>query len=104
EGAQVGEWRTMVEAVDVHTVGLGGDSQVDLNSKGRSLSSLLSSSLLLVIGPQRVVPLCLLASEHPGIVDELRRQVGTRQRESLAGQFVLAQRRTTHALSDRDQD
>jgi N-methylhydantoinase A/oxoprolinase/acetone carboxylase beta subunit len=104
EGAQVGEWRTMVEAVDVHTVGLGGDSQVGLNSKGRSLSSLLSSSLLLVIGPQRVVPLCLLASEHPGIVDELRRQVGTRQRESLAGQFVLAQRRTTHALSDRDQD
>jgi N-methylhydantoinase A/oxoprolinase/acetone carboxylase beta subunit len=104
EGAQVGEWRTMVEAVDVHTVGLGGDSQVDLNSKGRSLSSLLSSSLLIVIGPQRVVPLCLLASEHPGIVDELRRQVGTRQRESLAGQFVLAQRRTTYTLSDRDQD
>ncbi len=28
EGAQVGRWRTMVEAVDVHTVGLGGDSQV----------------------------------------------------------------------------
>jgi N-methylhydantoinase A/oxoprolinase/acetone carboxylase beta subunit len=93
EGAQVGEWRTMVEAVDVHTVGLGGDSQVHLNSKGR-----------LVIGPRRVVPLCLLASEHPRVVDELQRQVGTRQRESLAGQFVLAQRRTTHALSDRDQD
>ncbi|MFB0537993.1 MAG: hydantoinase/oxoprolinase N-terminal domain-containing protein, partial [Anaerolineae bacterium] len=96
EGAQVGEWRTMVEAVDVHTVGLGGDSQVCLNSKGSSLS--------LVIGPRRVVPLCLLASEHPGVVDELRRQVGTRQRESLAGQFVLAQRRTTHALSDGDQE
>ena len=27
EGARVGEWQTMVEAVDVHTVGLGGDSQ-----------------------------------------------------------------------------
>ena len=90
EGAQVGEWRTMVEAVDVHTVGLGGDSQVCLNSKGSSLS--------LVIGPRRVVPLCLLASEHPGVVDELRRQVGTRRRESLAGQFVLAQHRTAHAL------
>ena len=93
EGAQVGEWRTMVEAVDVHTVGLGGDSQVYLNSEGQ-----------LVIGPRRVVPLCLLASEHSGVVDELRRQVRTRQRESLAGQFVLAQRRTTHALSDRDRD
>jgi N-methylhydantoinase A/oxoprolinase/acetone carboxylase beta subunit len=104
EGAQVGQWRTMVEAVDVHTVGLGGDSQVHLNSKGRSLSSSLSGSLLLVIGPRRVVPLCLLASEHPEVVEELRRQVGTRQRGSLAGQFVLAQRRTTHALSDRDYD
>jgi len=108
EGAQVGQWWTMVEAVDVHTVGLGGDSQVYLNSKGHPLSSplsgSLSGSLLLVIGPRRVVPLCLLASEHPGVVGELRRQVGTRQREGLAGQFVLAQRRTTHALSDRDQD
>ncbi len=110
QGAQVGQWRTMVEAVDVHTVGLGGDSQVYLNSKGSSPSSLssspssLSSSLLFVIGPRRVVPLCLLASEHPGVVDELRRQVGTRWRESLAGLFLLAQRRATHALSDRDQD
>jgi N-methylhydantoinase A/oxoprolinase/acetone carboxylase beta subunit len=93
EGARVGGWRTMVEAVDVHTVGLGGDSQVYVSSEGR-----------LGIGPRRVVPLCLLASEHPWVVDELRRQVGTRQRGSLAGQFVLAQRRTTRALSDRDQD
>jgi N-methylhydantoinase A/oxoprolinase/acetone carboxylase beta subunit len=93
EGARVGEWRTMVEAVDVHTVGLGGDSQVHLNREGQ-----------LVIGPRRVVPLCLLASEHPGVVDELRRQAGTRQRKSLSAQFVLAQRRTTHALLDRDQD
>jgi N-methylhydantoinase A/oxoprolinase/acetone carboxylase beta subunit len=93
EGAWVGEWQTMVEAVDVHTVGLGGDSQVYLNREGR-----------LVIGPRRVVPLCLLASEHPGVVDELRRQVGMRHRKSLSGQFVLAQGRTTHALLDRDQD
>ncbi len=93
QGAQVGKWRTMVEAADVHTVGLGGDSQVRLNSKGR-----------LVIGPRRVVPLCLLASAHPGVVDELRRQMGTRQRESLAGQFVLAQHRAPHALSDRERD
>jgi N-methylhydantoinase A/oxoprolinase/acetone carboxylase beta subunit len=93
EGAQVGEWRTMVEAGDVHTVGLGGDSQVYLNNEGR-----------LIIGPRRVVPLCLLASEHPGVIDELQRQMGTRQREGLSGQFVLVQRRTAHALSDRDRD
>jgi N-methylhydantoinase A/oxoprolinase/acetone carboxylase beta subunit len=90
-GAQVGEWRTMVEAVDVRTVGLGGDSQVHLDGGSG-----------LVIGPQRVVPLCLLASEHPEVVDELRRQVATRQRGSLAGQFVLTQRRMAHALSGED--
>jgi N-methylhydantoinase A/oxoprolinase/acetone carboxylase beta subunit len=50
EGARVGGWRTMVEAVDVHTTGLGGDSQVRLDGNGR-----------LRIGPRRVVPLCLLA-------------------------------------------
>jgi N-methylhydantoinase A/oxoprolinase/acetone carboxylase beta subunit len=91
EGAQVGEWRTMVEAADVHTVGLGGDSHVRLDKGGR-----------LVIGPRRVVPLCLLASEHPTILDELRRQVTSRQRRRLAGQFILAQRRMTRATSDDD--
>jgi len=93
EGAQVGQWRTMVEAVDIHTVGLGGDSHVRLSREGQ-----------LVIGPRRVVPLCLLASEHPKILGELRRQVMTRQRESLAGQFVLAHRRPANALSEQDQD
>jgi len=80
EGAQVGGWRTMIKAVDVHTVGLGGDSHVRLDGQGR-----------LAIGPRRVVPLCLLASEHPRIVGELRRQVRARLREGLVGQFVLAQ-------------
>ncbi len=91
EGAQVGKWRTMVEAVDVHTVGLGGDSLVCLDSEGH-----------LVIGPRRVVPLCVLASEHAGVVDELRRQMGTRRRQHLAGQFVLAQQRTARTLSNED--
>ncbi|MGD2206869.1 MAG: hydantoinase/oxoprolinase family protein, partial [Anaerolineae bacterium] len=37
EGAQVGRWRTMVEAVDVHTVGLGGDSHVRLTDRRKLL-------------------------------------------------------------------
>ncbi|MDY6875293.1 MAG: hydantoinase/oxoprolinase family protein [Chloroflexota bacterium] len=91
EGAQVGEWQTMIKAADVHTVGLGGDSHVQLDKGGH-----------LIIGPRRVVPLCLLASEHPTILDELRRQVTSRQRKSLAGQFVLAQCRMTRTTSDDD--
>jgi len=92
EGAQVGRWRTLVEAVDAHTIGLGGDSLVCLDSESQ-----------MVIGPRRVVPLCMLASTHPGVVDELRRQMGTRQRQGLAGQFVLAQRQKAPGLSGEDQ-
>jgi N-methylhydantoinase A/oxoprolinase/acetone carboxylase beta subunit len=86
-GAQVGHWRTMVEAVDVQTAGLGGDSQVSIDKEGR-----------LAVGPRRVVPLCLLASEHPELLDELRRQVAAGGRDRLAGEFVLSQRRANVAL------
>ena len=73
EGAQVAGWRTMVEAVDVHTVGLGGDSQVRVDGK-------LGPDWL-TIGPRRVVPLCLLASAvsgGPGRSGAVRRQCHTR--------------------------
>ena len=98
EGAQVGRWRTMIEAADVHTVGLGGDSHVRLDGNP------LPGSAGLAIGPRRVVPLCLLAAEHPGIVDELGWQVTTPGREGLKGQFVLARRQAAAALSERDSD
>jgi N-methylhydantoinase A/oxoprolinase/acetone carboxylase beta subunit len=91
EGAQVGEWRTMVEAVDVHTVGLGGDSEVWLDRDRR-----------LMIGPRRVVPLCLLASQYPTVVDELQRQTALHGPDGLAGQFVLEQRKPTHTLEEAD--
>ena len=60
-GARVGGWRTMIQAVDVHTTGLGGDSHVRLGPERE-----------LLIGPQRAIPLCLLASDHPHILPVLR--------------------------------
>jgi N-methylhydantoinase A/oxoprolinase/acetone carboxylase beta subunit len=98
EGAQVGGWRTMVEAADVHTVGLGGDSHVRLDGHSSPASDGLA------IGPRRVVPLCLLASQYPEVVDELQRQWIAQQRLGLSGQFVLAQRRGLPALSGGDRD
>jgi N-methylhydantoinase A/oxoprolinase/acetone carboxylase beta subunit len=89
EGAQVGRWRTMVEAVDVHTVGLGGDSHVRLSPERRVL-----------IGPQRVVPLSLLAHQHPEIVDELRSQATVPPREDVAVQFLLARREAARPLDE----
>jgi N-methylhydantoinase A/oxoprolinase/acetone carboxylase beta subunit len=98
EGAQVGRWQTMVEAVDVHTVGLGGDSQIQVNGK----SSI--SREWLTIGPRRVVPLCLLAAQHPEVVDELRLQLAKDKKDEWKGQFVVANRQPRHALSEREQE
>jgi N-methylhydantoinase A/oxoprolinase/acetone carboxylase beta subunit len=61
DGARVGGWRTMIEAVDVYTTGLGGDSHVRIGGEGE-----------LHTGPRRAMPLCLLASEHPQVLEALR--------------------------------
>ena len=78
DGALVGHWRPMVEAVKVYAVGLGGDSEVRLHG-GDGLT----------IGPRRVVPISLLAHQHPHILAALERQ----QHETPhASQMRFAQR------------
>jgi N-methylhydantoinase A/oxoprolinase/acetone carboxylase beta subunit len=59
EGAQVGGWRTMVQAVAMRTAGLGGDSEVHVEPG-------LAGGLRL--GPRRVVPICLAAVQFPQAV------------------------------------
>jgi N-methylhydantoinase A/oxoprolinase/acetone carboxylase beta subunit len=59
-GAQVGPWRTMVEAVGMRTPGLGGDREVHVNGDG------LIGGLML--GPRRVLPVSLIAHEAPEVV------------------------------------
>lgn len=61
EGARVGGFRTMVEAVAMRTTGLGGDSEVHL------LEGLAGG---LRLGPRRLIPVSLLAAEHPAMVHE----------------------------------
>ncbi|MFZ5789808.1 MAG: hydantoinase/oxoprolinase N-terminal domain-containing protein [Pseudomonadota bacterium] len=82
EGAVVGGWRTMVEAVAVHSYGLGGDSELRLDETGS-----------LVLGPRRAVPLSLLAAEHPGALDKLHQQVEEAVRVGYDGQFAVRLRR-----------
>ena len=60
DGASVGGFRTMVEAVAITTVGLGGDSEVALSPVGLRPR--------LVLGPRRVIPLCLAAVDHPSLI------------------------------------
>jgi N-methylhydantoinase A/oxoprolinase/acetone carboxylase beta subunit len=61
EGALVGTWRTMVEAVDVRTTGLGGDSEIHFDRQHR-----------LRIGPRKAMPLSLLAHRFPAALEQLR--------------------------------
>ena len=61
DGALIGGWRTMVEAVDVRTMGLGGDSEVDFDR-----------DLKLRVGPRKVTSLSLLATQFPSVLQDLR--------------------------------
>ena len=82
DGATVAGWRTMVEAVDVHTVGLGGDSEVRVDETGE-----------LIVGPRRVLPLSLLAKEYPTTLSVLRTQLGRGYPRTHDGRFALRLRR-----------
>jgi N-methylhydantoinase A/oxoprolinase/acetone carboxylase beta subunit len=81
DGAIVGGWQTMVEAVQIHTVGLGGDSEVHLDETG-----------LTDLGPRRLIPLSLLVYENPRIMEDLRRQGERRTVGRYAARFAILQR------------
>ena len=83
KGVQIGQWQTLVKAVDMKTFGLGGDSEVRLESSG------LEPKLFL--GPRRVLPLSLLALEHKDILRvSLEQQINEPLRSEDDGYFVLA--------------
>jgi N-methylhydantoinase A/oxoprolinase/acetone carboxylase beta subunit len=64
DGANIGDWKPMVEAVRVNSIGLGGDSEVRFGGhKGLS------------VGPRRVVPTSLLAHLYPEVIPKLEAQL-----------------------------
>jgi N-methylhydantoinase A/oxoprolinase/acetone carboxylase beta subunit len=70
EGAVVGGFRTMVEAVAMRTFGLGGDSEVRINDRGLQAK--------IDLGPRRFLPLSLAAVEHEeAVMSVLERQLRT---------------------------
>jgi N-methylhydantoinase A/oxoprolinase/acetone carboxylase beta subunit len=78
DGAVVGGWRTMVQAIDVHTCGLGGDSEVFFDRERR-----------LSVGPRRVVPLSLFALQFPEIRAVLARLAAAATLRPFAGHFAV---------------
>jgi N-methylhydantoinase A/oxoprolinase/acetone carboxylase beta subunit len=78
EGALVGAWRTMVEAVDVRTSGLGGDSEVHFDRQQR-----------LRVGPRKAMPLSLLAQHFPATLAQLRSLAELERLPDHATQFAF---------------
>jgi N-methylhydantoinase A/oxoprolinase/acetone carboxylase beta subunit len=69
----------MVRAIDVRTIGLGGDSEVALGANGR-----------LEIRPQRIVPVSLLAARFPETLALLEADLADVDGGgSMHGRFVL---------------
>ena len=89
DGATVGGWQTMVQAVQIYTYGLGGDSEVRIEDSGR-----------IDLGPRRLIPLSLLAQENPEILDDLKRQMDRRTLGPYTGRYVVSQR----AWKDRQRE
>lgn len=84
DGANVSGWRTMVEAIGVHTVGLGGDSEIRLDDEKN-----------LVAGPRRAIPLSLLAHLHDHIEPVLKAQMERAYSKTYDGRFAIRQRELT---------
>ncbi len=76
DGARVGGWRTMVEAIDVRTTGLGGDSAVRTDNHEIFLSH------------ERRVPLSLAGRSDAQVLATLRKQLAEPPSRDLAGVFV----------------
>jgi len=79
DGAEVGGWRTMVRAIDVRTIGLGGDSEVLLGPQGK-----------LSISTQRIVPVALIGQRYPEVLAMLQADLADVDGgNSMQGRFVL---------------
>ena len=81
DGAYVGGWRTMVEAADIRTSGLGGDSEVTPQNRGLATG--------LQLGPRRAIPLCLLARDWPQALSHLEAQWQNPVPQATDGRFVM---------------
>ena len=79
QGAEVGGWRTMVRAIDVRTIGLGGDSEIHIGAHGK-----------ITLGPQRIAPVALMGARYPEVLAMLEADLSDVDGgSSQHGRFVL---------------
>lgn len=78
KGAMAGGFRTLVRAIDMQTIGLGGDSEVLINHKGQ-----------VKLGSNRIVPLSLLCHRFPAILARLQSSLGEGMGLARATRFIM---------------
>ena len=95
EGARGGGWLTRVEAAEIDTYGLGGDSHIWRDANGR-----------LQVGPRRVWPVCVLCHQHPHLLEELSVAKAQSSIPLIRAQptdcFILLNEHVTAKLSDEE--
>lgn len=72
DGARVGKWKTAIKSIQIHTVGLGGDSLIRHNNNHLS------------IGPVRAAPLSWAASRWPVVLDKIKSIFGSKKKHTIS--------------------
>ncbi|MBN1291234.1 MAG: DUF1638 domain-containing protein [Candidatus Latescibacteria bacterium] len=95
-GATVGQYKTSIHATDIRTLGLGGDSRTAWEHER------------VTVGPKRVVPICVLATEYQNIIEhleELKGYSGTDYGLVQPGTFYVIHRMPSNIsfLNEREQ-
>lgn len=93
DGARVGGWRTMVEAVAMRTHGLGGDSEVGVAEGGLKPD--------ITLGPRRAVPVSLFSATGGDVAAALARQLEATRPGDHDGVFAAKGARAVGDLDDR---
>jgi N-methylhydantoinase A/oxoprolinase/acetone carboxylase beta subunit len=77
EGAIVADYKTSVEAANLFSIGLGGDSHIALDRENK-----------IIIGPERVVPLAYLADQYPQEVASRLGALSQRSRSNATPEWL----------------
>lgn len=78
EGSVVGGWRTMVHAIDMQTLGLGGDSEVAMDGPGA-----------VYLKSNRVVPIAMIGQRWPDVIRQMQFMLADPQGTRHGGRFAL---------------
>ena len=78
KGAMVGTHRTMVKAIDMQTIGLGGDSEVSVDALGK-----------VSLQANRVVPVSLIGARWPSVQKALQSSLAQGMGLGIATLFLL---------------